>query len=139
MGDALVSIPFTDISVARRIVEAEALRRPLPAAIERVFTRMQDATAPLVGEQGFAALLARALALSETCAPLPRGDIGIEPRSIAASLAARAADLAPEAVLQCSVVVLDHLLDLLRTFIGEDLTARLVGRTWADELGGPHD
>ena len=140
MGTVSYAVPFSGDALAERIIELELEREPLMTVVRAVFSRLQALTSALVGDRGFDALLARAAHLSRAHAPctlLPKGDLAMEAAAVVEALTK--AELGPEEVKTCSIAIIGKLLDLLSSFIGEDLTRRIVRREWAQALAGSHD
>ena len=114
--------------LARRLLEEEAGGQSEPAVVgraaEEVLRRLRDRLVTLVGARGFEALLRRALTLAEGEIPelervrvAPGGGVVGLPSAIEA----RTEGEATAGPLR----LLGHFFELLATFIGEDLTARL--------------
>lgn len=100
------------------------------AAIEHVFEELYALMSPLVGPTGFASVIRRAHHLSRsecrfldaaTIESMPLAKAGIE------SLIAREGG---EPVTGCATLLMAQVLALLCSFIGEELTLRLVRRAW---------
>jgi hypothetical protein len=113
--------------LARRLL---AERRDEPALViaevEEVLGRLRERLVRLVGERGFGAMLERALKLAQEEIPaLGRAQVTPDGRlaGLAEALAGRSHDEAVEA----PACLLAHLLELLASFIGADLTLRLAG------------
>ena len=85
--------------------------------------------ASLMGEGGFRALLARALALAAAEVPWLRA-VQVKADGTLAGLEGLPAQLDPDEFLEGRVVLLAQLLGLLVAFIGENLTLRLVQEVW---------
>jgi hypothetical protein len=91
--------------------------------------KLRPQLAPLMGDGGFRALLARALALAAAEVPWLRA-IKVEPDGSLRGLEELPADLDLGALFEGRVVLLARLLGLMVAFIGEDLTLRLAREAW---------
>ena len=120
--------------LARRLVAVEAASQSancahVPEAV-RVCEKLQISLTRLAGSDGFTALLRRALALARADVPALQ-TVKLKPDGSLAGcerLALDATNGGPEA----AVMILAHLLGLLKTFIGEPFTLRLVREAWPD-------
>jgi hypothetical protein len=83
----------------------------------------------LMGNGGFQALLARALALAKTEVPWLRS-VHVNASGSMEGLGELQTQLVPAEFLEGGVVLLAQLLGLLAVFIGENLTLRLVHEVW---------
>ena len=123
--------------MARQLLERERRQAEKPAdvgeASERTFQRLQEHMSNLIGRVGFQALMTRA-------AHLTRAEAGwIE--SIAIERESRVTLQGLDVVLEREgaaramegmVLLLANLIGLLCTFIGEELTLRLLRRIWEE-------
>jgi hypothetical protein len=96
--------------------------------------KLRSPLATLLGNVGFSALLSRALALAATEVKW-LGVVHVDARGALEGLAEPQAKISPAESARGGVVLLAQLLGLLATFIGEDLTLRLVREVWP-KLGG---
>ncbi len=118
--------------VAQRLLVAEATNRNSADAhlheAVRVCEKLRIAMVRLIGLDGYAALLRRALALARVEVPeLERVTVGSD------GCMHGLEDLATDNTsggIQAPTVVTAHLLGLLATFLGEALTLRLVRECW---------
>ena len=93
----------------------------------------------LMGNGGFRALLARVLALARLEVPWLRG-LQVSPEGDLAGMEELRAQLLNRAeMFEGGVVLLARLLGLLVTFIGENLTVRLVREVWPEASPGKLD
>lgn len=83
----------------------------------------------LMGIIGYRALLARALALANADFPWMR-EVQVNSDSTCEGFEGLEARVKPDEFSEGSIVLLSHLLGLLVTFIGEELTLRLVHQAW---------
>ena len=90
-----------------------------------VCEKLRPQLANLMGNTGFHALVSRALALATTEAPWLRAMQVKSDGSLEMS-GELEANVDPERIAEGGVVLTAHLLGLLATFIGEDLTLQLV-------------
>jgi hypothetical protein len=99
-----------------------------PAAFA-VSDKLRPHLATLMGNAGFRALLARALALAKIEIPWLRA-VQVKPDGTCAGLETLHAQLIPEEFREGRVVLVAQLLGLLIAFIGESLTLGLVREVW---------
>jgi hypothetical protein len=126
--------------VSRRVIDHEL--GALPAArfgdaIEHAFVRLYELLSPLVGQVGFQAVLQRALHLTVPNHPWLAA---VETNRAAGTSSVVSgwggifgAQQATEGH-ECAVQLFVHVLALLCSFIGEELTFRLIGRMWNGAL-----
>lgn len=110
----------------------------LAAAIERALSPVCQTTSSLIGNEGFKALIARALYLSTREHPLLstleiRADSQLTIKHTEVAVRSQGA----LAVTAAATALLGNIVTLLFNFIGEDLTMRLLQRTWSFEGGDP--
>ncbi|MGI9145941.1 MAG: hypothetical protein ACR2IK_05250 [Chloroflexota bacterium] len=109
--------------------EAEAL----PDAAERACQKLCRRVARLVTTAGCKALLARALHLATAEFPFLAGvEANPAPDTYLEGLPARAERVEPSTMRDALTLVLAGVIMLLATFIGEDLSMRLVRDVWPD-------
>lgn len=117
------------IDIVRHLLALEAAKsedqKSLLDAAERVSAKMRVYLSKRIGQEGFRTLLARALVLTKTLFPSLQA-VQIEENGSLAGL--RGGAESPEA----AVALLACLLGLLVTFIGEDLTLRMLGAVWPE-------
>ncbi len=92
-------------------------------AAERVFAKMGTHLSKRIGQAGFRTLSSRALALTETSFPSLR-DVRIEENGSLVGLRGTGEDS------EAALALLACLVGLLVTFIGEDLTLRMLSAVW---------
>ena len=101
------------------------------ATLEREYQRLYDALVGLVGEVGFQALLLRAAHLAGPELGWLAKVLGSASANVPArELAELARGQQVALTFDCMTTLFAHLIGLLFTFIGDDLTMRLVRRTW---------
>jgi hypothetical protein len=120
------------LDFAKRLMSHEKLRNnssdtSTPDAFP-VVDRLRPHLATLVGNDGFRALLARALALANAEVSWLRA-VNVTADGTLEGLEASHV-LEPVELLEGRVVLLAQLLGLLTAFIGPSLTLRLVGEIW---------
>jgi len=123
------------VSLSRTILEHEIGKREAPdeiaAAIERCFQRLYAELVNLVGHAGYQALLARAVHLTR-----PEGgplEVAIADGTVnVKDLAERVKRDGGPRVIDDTTTLLANLIGLLTTFLGEELTMRLVRRIWTE-------
>ena len=98
-----------------------------------VFEKLRTPLAMLMGNGGFRALFARALALARTEIPWLRG-LHVNTDGALAWEEELHPPLAPPEMLEGRIVLLAQMLGLLVAFIGPGLTARLIGEIWPEFL-----
>jgi hypothetical protein len=98
-------------------------------AVFRVTDKLRPQLAMLMGNGGFRALLARALALANEEVHWLRA-VHVKADGTLEGLEELHAQLDPAEFLEGDVVLLAQLLGLLVAFIGPNLTSRLVGEIW---------
>ena len=118
---------------ARRLIDYEAGETKssgtqIPAAF-RSCEKLRVHLATFMGNAGFRTLLSRALALAATEVPWLRA-VRIKAEGPLEGLEDLQAKLDPDEFLEGGVVLLAQLLGLLVTFIGGNLTVRLVREIW---------
>jgi hypothetical protein len=96
----------------------------------RVCNKLRRSLTRLAGRDGFAALLARSLALARLECPL-LNRITIKPDGSLDGFEQLAADEA-RAGAEAAVALTAHLFGLLVTFIGKPLTVRLIRESWPE-------
>jgi hypothetical protein len=124
-------------ALARWLVttEMEATEEPLaaPEAAERVFGKLSKRLARLITDVGADALVARAVHLSLAAFPLLGGaQIRRSDDSLIISLRETADRTESSQVAEGFEAVLATLVALLVSFIGEDLTARILREVWPE-------
>jgi hypothetical protein len=104
-----------------------------PAAASRVFEKLSQRLAQLITPVGSEALLTRAVHLSRAeFAFLDGVQAAPGKASLIARLRETAATVEPDLAQQGFVTVIATLVDLLVSFIGEDLTFRLLRDVWPE-------
>ena len=91
--------------------------------------KLRPHLAALMGNIGFRALLARALALANADVPWLRA-VHVKTDGSYEGFEELEAHVDPDEFSEGCVVLLSHLLGLLVAFIGEELTLRLVRQAW---------
>ena len=120
--------------LAQRLLAYEAVAgensEPAESAAFRVFAKLRLALITLAGLAGFRSLLSRALTLARADAP------DLSAVEVAADGSIKGLDelasQAQEETQEGGVVLLTQLIGLLLTFIGNDLTLRLVQDVWPE-------
>lgn len=119
--------------LAERLITYEAKGNKLPEAtpplVSLVDKRLRPHLAALMGSVGFRALLSRALALANEEIPWLRA-VHVKADGSLEGLDELKAHVGSDEILKGCVVLLAQFLGLLVTFIGEDLTLRLVRESW---------
>ena len=119
--------------VAQRLIAYEAKGKTSPKAKNQlavlVNERLRPHLAALMGSVGFRALLSRALALAYAELPWLHA-VHVKADGSLEGLDELKAHVGSDEILEGCVVLLAQFLGLLVTFIGEDLTLRLVRESW---------
>ena len=120
--------------LARRLLAVEAASQsadePRVHGAVRVCEKLRISLTRFAGADGFTSLMRRALALARADVPSLQ-TVKLKPDGSLEGLEVLAVDVTnggPEA----AVAITAHLLGLLKTFIGEPLTLRLVREAWPD-------
>lgn len=103
---------------------------PVPDFVA-VCEKLRPHLSMLMGKAGFRALLARALTLARRHSPCLE-DVRVTDDGVLASPADPEVPVDPESMKAGGEAIVSSLLGLLVTFIGEDLTRRLVLDIWPD-------
>ena len=134
----MTTSPASSGELARQLiaVETTAVTSPaqLEAGVQRVFQRLHELMSSLVGPTGFSAAMRRALANTPDCAWLDpaasRG--GTAGTQVIQGIAGAVEREGTERVVECATLLLENVLGLLCSFIGNDLTVRLVRQSWPE-------
>lgn len=130
---ACVSTSVTMRTLAQRLIaeERHAARNSAPAshAAFRVCEKLRAPLCTFAGAAGFRSLLSRALVLARTEAPLLAG-VQIKADGTFLYSPQMEAQAASAEAVRAGAALVDQLLGLLITFIGEALTLRLVQDVW---------
>lgn len=132
------------LGLVRRLLTHESAGRQdqdsLIEAAERVADKLRAHLSKRIGQEGFRTLLARALILST--APFPHLSavrVGTDGSLIGLRAAigrglgeTRGSETREDTAVEGAVALVAHLLALLITFIGEDLTRRLLSTVWPE-------
>ena len=118
---------------ATRLV-AHATQHDAPSAVQartalRVCEQMQPHLATFMGNAGFNALLARALALAAPQASWLR-TVHLKRDGSLHEVDGLETQLEPEEIAKAGSILVAQLLGLLVAFVGEKLTLRIVRQTW---------
>jgi hypothetical protein len=113
--------------------------RIIAAAARRLCERFAHQVTPLIGDAGVAAICARSLHLAQRrfspVAPSPASDQADGPF---ARLQASLERQEPAVATQLAVAMITTVGDLMASFIGENLTTRLLREAWPDDFAGDH-
>ena len=115
------------------VYEALGAKSPGPRTLAAclVGEKLRPQLAALMGNVGFSALQSRALALANGQFPWLHA-VHIKANGGFEGLEAVDAQVGPEEFFEGCVVLFAHLLGLLVTFIGEELTQRLMREVWPE-------
>lgn len=128
---------ITRVALVRRLLTLEAVgsqdQEALVAAAERVLDRLRAHLSQRIGQEGFRTLLARALTLTTPRFPRLKavrveadGSLSGLRRAADASPQEAQDDVTPQEAVEGTTALAAHLIELLITFIGEDLTLRVL-------------
>ena len=101
----------------------------IPSVSFHVCEKLRPHLATLMGNEGFRALLSRALAVADEEVPSLRA-VHVKADGSLEGLGELQAQVEPEEMAEGSVVLVAQLLALLVAFIGETLTLRMVREVW---------
>src|SRR5258705_7966167 len=123
-------------TVAERLITYETLenrsRQTNTPAAFHVCEKLRSQLATLMGNGGFRALLARALALAIAEVPCLRA-VHVKADGSLEGVDELETQLDPQQIVEGRVVLLAQLLGLLVAFIGENLTLHLVRGAWPED------
>ncbi len=109
----------------------------IAAAACRACERLAEHLIPLIGEGGFAAVCARSLHVAQRRIPAFALVRASDQRDEAfGSLQQSLEQMEPAAATEAAVTLLATASSLLASFIGENLTNRLLGEAWPDDFAG---
>ncbi len=128
---------ITRVALVRRLLTLEAVgsqdQEALVAAAERVLDKLRAHLSQRIGQEGFRTLLARALTLTTPRFPRLKavrveadGSLSGLRRAADASPQEAQDDVTPQEAVEGTTALAAHLIELLITFIGEDLTLRVL-------------
>jgi len=119
--------------LAQRLLALEASVDNLPDvyAASSTFEKLHLSLVKLIGVTGFQALLVRALALAKTEVAWLAA-VEVEADGTLRGFEENARKQSAEETIQGEVTLLSQLLGLLITFIGADLTLRLLKQIWSE-------
>ena len=114
--------------IAYEIKRTKPVVTKLPAAFH-VCEKLRPHLATLMGSTGFCAFLSRALALAVK--EVPRlSTVQVKPDGTFSGLDAPGMQVHTEKLAEGGIVLVARMLGLLETFIGEDLTLRMLNEVW---------
>lgn len=126
--------PIAMRDLVRRLLMQEAVggegQEALILSADRVLDKLRAHLSTRIGQEGFRTLLSRALALT-TAHHLHLSAVRVEAGGALAGLG-EAAGADSQATAVAAEALVAHLLELLVTFIGEDLTTRLLSAVWPE-------
>jgi hypothetical protein len=134
-GEALTAMSSEMLDLARRLLACEAVAgkasEPTEPAVSRVYEKLRRPLCALAGVAGFRSLVSRALTLAKAEAPSLCA-VQVTPDGYLQGLGEFEPQIDKPQVGDGGVILIAQLLGLLRTFIGEALTLRLVQDAWPD-------
>ncbi len=126
--------PIAMRDLVRRLLTQEALggegQEALILSADRVLDKLRAHLSTRIGQEGFRTLLSRALALTTAIHP-HLSIVRVEAGGTLAGLR-EAVGANSQATAVAAEALVAHLLELLVTFIGEDLTTRLLSTVWPE-------
>jgi hypothetical protein len=132
-----VSAPVDFAQLAKVIIDhgTEAHDEPgaIAQAVDAAFARFAQHASTMLGELGFRALMKRAVHLTRVCLQ-HEGALSLAlPTSVPGeSWLSLVENRGKPVAVHCASALLAHVFELLCSFIGEDLTVRLIRRTWTE-------
>ena len=111
------------------------------AVVQEAFEKLRIRLSQPIGAAGYRALLTRALTLSTNNSPWLEA-IQIEKDGTLAGFTEAAASQSLSSAIEGSVEIVTHLIELLETFVGRELSLRLLADIWpipVDEMGAKED
>ncbi|XXY45770.1 hypothetical protein WME91_37790 [Sorangium sp. So ce269] len=129
------------LALSRRIIERELAGREDPAdiaaGIEGAFRRLYEVISTVIGPIGFQAVLARAVHLTRRTDPgFGACDVTCGETVVMKGLSGMIEREGATQASAAAVALLGNVIALLCSFIGEDLTFRLLHRGWTGLPGG---
>jgi hypothetical protein len=131
MNDPQVLEPFAH-RVILQAVGPSKTSDEVTAASVAVHTKLLGALSPLFGDIGSLALFRRSLKLSEATFPLYSEVRSNDREGLLNALHEILRKQSPNVILTASVALLAAYINLLETFIGEQLTRQLLQDAWPD-------
>ncbi len=129
-------LPPLSEQLARRLLRAAAGESSspedlaVPATV--TYVRLRTRLAVFLGDQGFAALWWRAIALARRAFPAWEDNAADETSSLPPGLHSALHSGSATETYACLLATFTNFLALLFTFIGEDLGTRLIYKAWPD-------
>lgn len=122
--------------VARELIERSVAglddAGQVGAALDVACMRLELAMAAMVGTSGFRALFERALHLTRKEGPDPQLPLALARSGSGESWISSVSRIGTQNALTCASLLFANVLELLASFIGEDLTFRLIRRAFED-------
>jgi hypothetical protein len=128
------SMPFDGIAHELVACAVADLHDPaaVGAALDAMCVRLEVAMAAMVGTAGFRALLERALHLTRKQGPDPELPLALGRSGSGESWIGAVERIGKANAVTCAGLLFVNVFTLLASFIGEDLTFRLIRRTFRD-------
>ncbi|XXY18957.1 hypothetical protein WME88_04805 [Sorangium sp. So ce216] len=128
-------------ALARRIIEHEIAGREMPAdiaaGIEGAFRRLYQVMSTVIGPMGFQAVVTRAVHLTRRAFPAFNAcDVTCGDTVVMKGMSDMIEREGAAHAVAAAVLLLDNVIVLFCSFIGEDLTFRLLRRGWTGFPGG---
>lgn len=117
------------LALEARENETQAVRIP---AARRVCDKLRPTLGTLMGRTGFCALLSRALVLTSAEVTWP-GVVQVKADGTLVGWDILEGKISRQELAKASVALIARLIGLLVTFVGEELTFRLLREIWPDE------
>jgi hypothetical protein len=122
--------------VAQQLVEQAVAGRSeadqVSRALDESFERLERALATMVGELGFRALFVRAVHLTRKAEPELPPSVAVSADGSRLGWSECVERLGTEAATRCGALLCANVLVLLASFIGDDLTFRMIRRAFHD-------
>jgi hypothetical protein len=129
-----MSRPVTSaqLSVARSLVVHESRDAKVSFSLERIYTKMYDRLAPIIGATGVHALFMRAVERARAESSSVDFTPDTEPRDAARPSVEALERLSPKAAQDAASAITAKFLSLLLTFMGSDLTVQILRAAFRD-------
>ncbi len=104
------------------------------AALENAYERLEYVLTSVLGDVGYRAIFVRSLRKTKIAYPCLEGVATIESEAFLEPLLSRLRQQDPGTIGAVSVALLTHLVELLWTLIGAELTLKLLRRAWPEDV-----
>ncbi len=112
----------------------EATTTDVAGIVKRIHEKLAQALSPMIGDAGFAAMMARTIQMARAEYPRLDGAVGFSVEPFPENLASWLEGQEPALIQAVGVALLARFLVLLSTLIGTELALRLLSPTWPDAI-----